>query len=61
MNNILYDLLYKASRLATYIADYLNDKFEAEFNRREAIAEEEYNRIATEFYEISTSYYGNKE
>lgn len=50
MNNVLYRLLYKLSVLATHIADYLNSKFEAEFYRREAIAEEEYYKQLEEFY-----------
>lgn len=60
MSNILYDLLYKSSVIATRIADYLNDRFEEEFNRREAIAEEEYNKLVIDFYENGNGYYGKE-
>lgn len=58
MNNILYNLLYKASIITTHIANYFNDKFEAEYNRREAIAEAEYSKQVTDFYENGIGYYG---
>lgn len=60
MNNILYDLLYKSSVIATRIADYLNDRFDAEYNRRESIAEEEYNKLVIDFYENGNGYYGKE-
>lgn len=58
MNNLLYNLLYKTSVFTTHIADYLNSKFEAEYNRREAIAEAEYNKQVEDFYENGLGYYG---
>lgn len=60
MNNTLYDLLYRIATLTTRIADYFNNKFEAEYYRREAIVEEEYNKLVTDFYENGAGYYGRE-
>ena len=60
MNNFVYNLLYKASIITSRIADYFNNKFEAEYNRREAIAAEEYDRLVTDFYENGIGYYGKE-
>lgn len=60
MNNILYNLLHKASIISSNIAEYFNDKFEAEYNRREAIAEAEYNKLVIDFYENGVGYYSKR-
>lgn len=60
MNNVLYNLLHKASIISSNIANYFNNKFEAEYNRREAIAEAEYNKLVTDFYENGVGYYGRR-
>lgn len=55
---IIFDFYFTVGRIANAIATYCNEKADEIYYKREAIAEEEYNKLVTDFYENGIGYYG---